>query len=120
MKFSTLAFALGLLASGQASRPIHAATLTASLVVTVTVVSSCQVSSPATTAATYAPVRANAASSISVTCTMPTPYNVSHNTSLTPSVSEITRKSSGSDTEAGTGNGAALSPGAYDYVTVTY
>jgi spore coat protein U-like protein len=83
-------------------------------------VSSCQVSAPATAPGTSRSIRANAATSISVACTYPTPYNVSHSTGLTPSVTEITRKTSGSDTEAGTSNGAAQSPGAYDFVTVTY
>jgi spore coat protein U-like protein len=82
--------------------------------------SSCQVSAPATAPGTYTAIRANAATSVSVACTNPTPYNVRHSTNLTPSVTEITRKTSGSDTEAGTSNGAAQSPGAYDFVTVTY
>jgi spore coat protein U-like protein len=103
-----------------ALRPCLAATRTASLSVTATVVSSCQVSVPATASRTYTGTRANVATPVSVACTNPTPYNVSHSTSLTPSVTEITRKTSGSDTEAGTSNGDAQSPGWYDFVTVTY
>jgi spore coat protein U-like protein len=120
MKYASLAFALGFLALGLASRPALAATSTASFSVTVTVVSSCQVSAPATASGTYTGTRANAATPVSVACTNHTPYNVSHSTGLTPSVTEITRKTPGSDTEAGTSNGAAQSPGAYDFVTVTY
>jgi len=120
MKYITLAFALSFLASALASRPSLAATRTASLSVTVTVVSSCQVSVPSTASGTYTVTRANAATSVSVACTNPTPYNVSHSTGVTPSITEITRKTSGSDTEAGTGNGAAQSSGVYDFVTVTY
>src|ERR1035437_2042366 len=115
MKYASLAFALGFLALGLASRPALAATSTASLSVTVTVVSSCQVSAPATASGTYTVTRANATTPDSDTCTSHTPYNVSHSTSLTPSVTEITRKTSGSDTEAGTGSGASQSPGAYDF-----
>ena|ERR1039458_5746567 len=120
MKYITLAFALGFLASALASRPSLAATRTASLSVTATVVSSCQVSVPAAAPRTYTVTRANAATPVSIACTNPTPYHVSHSASLTPSLTEITRKTSGSDTEAGTSNGASQSPGAYDFVTVTY
>ena len=120
MKYTLFALALGFLASGLASRPALAATSTASFSVTATVQSSCQVSAPATASGTYTVTRANASTPVSITCTNPTPYNVGHSTSLTPSVTEITRKTSGSDTEAGTGSGASQSPGAYDFATVTY
>jgi spore coat protein U-like protein len=83
-------------------------------------VSSCQVSTPATASGTYSATRANAATPVFVACTNHTPYNVNHSTSLTPSITESTRKTSGSDTEAGTSNGAAQSPSAYDFVTVSY
>src|ERR1035437_219368 len=119
MKYTLFALALGFLASGLASRPALAATSTASFSVTATVQSSCQVSAPATASGTYTVTRANASTPVSITCTNPTPYNVGHSTSLTPSVTEITRKTSGSDTEAGTSNGASQSPGAYDFVSVT-
>ncbi|MGO9317990.1 MAG: spore coat protein U domain-containing protein [Terracidiphilus sp.] len=118
MKYITLALSLGFLVSALASRPSLAATRTASLSITATVVSSCQVSAPATAPGTYTAIRANGATSVSVACTYPTPYNVSHSTGLTPSVTEITRKTFG--TEAGTSNGAAQSPSAYDFVTVSY
>ncbi len=71
MKIALIGFALGGLAIGLASRPALAATSTASFSVTATVVSGCQASAGAYTAARVAP------SSVSVNCTSPTAYNVS-------------------------------------------
>jgi len=111
MKYSTLVFALGLLASALASRPDIAATLTASFSVTATVNSSCQVSAPATASRSYTTARANPASSVSVNCTNPTPYNVSYSSGPAPSITTTMRKTAGSETVPGNGNGSPQ-PGA--------
>jgi spore coat protein U-like protein len=63
-------------------------------------VSSCQVSTTATASGTYAVTRANVATSVSVACTNPTPYNVSYSTELAPSVSVTTRKTAGSASDS--------------------
>jgi spore coat protein U-like protein len=104
MKYFTLAFALGFLASALASRPVLAATQTASFSVTVTVVSSCQISAPAIAPGSYTAARANPTSPVSVNCTMPTPYNVSYRTDPAPSVTVTTRKSASPETAPGTSN----------------
>jgi len=77
MKYASITFALGLLASGLASRPAVAATATASFSVTAMVVSGCQVSAPDLPSDRYAASGGNATSSVAVTCTKPTPYDVS-------------------------------------------
>jgi spore coat protein U-like protein len=131
MKFASLLFALGFLASALASRPALAATQTASFSVTVTVASSCQISASATASGTYTATRANAATPVSVTCTNSTPYNVSHSTGLTPSITEISRKAAGPEIGNGSSQPDAVSgqsagaqhvlPSAYvDTITVTY
>ena len=104
MKFLTLTLALGFLALAQVSRPALAATITASFSVTATILSSCQVAAPATAPGTYTATRANITSSVSVTCTNPTPYNVSYSAGLAPSATTTTRKAAGPDTVAGTGS----------------
>lgn len=102
MKYLTLTFALGFLASAQASRPALAATITASFSVTATVISSCQVAAPVTASGTYTATRANITSSVSVTCTNSTPYDVSYSAGLAPGAITTTRKTAGPDTVAGT------------------
>jgi len=134
MKYITLAFALGLLASALASTPALAATATASFSVSATVLSSCQVSAPATAYGVFTAARATAASPASVICTSPTPYNASLSAELTPSVTVTTRKTAGAGTLPRTGNGPSqqrnsngrtawsqyVAPGAFaDSVTVT-
>jgi len=104
MKFPVLAFALCILASGLASRPVLAATRTASFSVTATVVSSCQVSAPATASGTYTATRPSPTSPVSVTCTRPTPYNVSYSDGPPPSVTKTTQKTAGSEAFHGTGS----------------
>ena len=106
MKYFTLAFALGFLASALASRPVLAATQTASFSVTATIVSSCQISAPATASRSYTAARANAAFPVSVNCTMPTPYNVSYRTDPAPNVTVTTRKRTDTGTEPGTSTGS--------------
>ncbi len=128
MKFASLIFALCFLASALASKPAHAATLTASFSVSATVVSSCRASAPATAFGTYSAAGTNATSSVSVTCTNPTPYNVSYGTSLATSATATKRKMAGpargsSQPYAGYGRTAwsqPVAPGAFaDSVTVT-
>ncbi len=70
-------FVFGVLATGLAVGPAFAATVTASINVSVTVVAGCQ-ATPATHGfSSYAAATTNAASTVSVTCTQPTPYVVS-------------------------------------------
>jgi|GEM_PF-6331826 spore coat protein U-like protein len=70
--------ALGFLSLLLVAMPAFAATATASFSVTATVQATCEVSAPATASKAYtAATTANAASNVSVTCTNPTPYNVS-------------------------------------------
>ena len=77
MKRSSIAFALGLLWVGLASGFASAATATASFAVSATVVSSCQASpSSAAFYGVSAARMTNAASSVAITCTLPTPYSV--------------------------------------------
>lgn len=95
MKNASYAFALVFLALGMVSRPAHAATLTATLSVSATVVSSCQISAPATAFGTYTARRASAASPASVACTSPTPYNVSLSSGQAHSATETTQISAG-------------------------
>jgi spore coat protein U-like protein len=101
MKYTTLAVALGFMASALA---VLAATQTASFSVTATVVSSCQISAPATASRSYIATRASSASPASINCTMPTPYNVSYSTGPAPSVTVTTRKAAGPEAAPGTGN----------------
>jgi spore coat protein U-like protein len=107
MKFASLIFALCFLASTLASRPALAATATASFSVTATVVSSCQASTPATAFGANTAARVNAASPASVTCTSPTPYNVSLSAELAPSVTVTTRRTAGPASDS---PGSALLP----------
>jgi spore coat protein U-like protein len=76
MKIALFGFAMGFLAMGLTSSSALAATSTASFSVTATVVSGCQASSPASAFGTQTAARV-ALSSVSVTCTNPTAYNVS-------------------------------------------
>jgi spore coat protein U-like protein len=95
MKFASLIFALGFLASAMVSTPALAATATASFSVTATVLASCQVSAPASAYGANTAPRANAASPASVNCTNPTPYDVSYSTELAPSATATTRNTAG-------------------------
>ena len=96
MKCASFVFALGFLALGLGSKPVFAATRSASFAVTVTVLSSCQASTPATAFGIYSAAGGNAASPVSVTCTSPTPYNVSLSAELASSTTTTTRKTAGS------------------------
>lgn len=75
MKFALVKFVFTFLALGMAILPARAATVSASFSVSVTVVSGCQVTAPARVGASSA--TRVAASSVSITCTNPTAYDVS-------------------------------------------
>jgi len=77
MRSLSVAFAVGLLVAGLAPTPACAATASASFSVSATVVSSCQ-ATPHLSAANGTPAfaLANAASSVAIACTLPTPYTI--------------------------------------------
>ncbi len=83
MKSASSALALSFLASGLAPRLAAAATPSVSFGVTAIVQSACQVSAAAMDFQTYSVAMKKAASTISVTCTHPTPYNVCLSSGLT-------------------------------------
>jgi spore coat protein U-like protein len=124
--------ALGFLALGLASRPALAATATTTFAVTATVQATCLVSATPMAFGTYSGVIANSSSTVSVTCTNTTPYNVGLSAGLATGATVTTRKMTGpaaavlsyalfsdaartvnwgqtisTDTVAGTGNGSA-------------
>ena len=76
MKYVLFAFALGFLASGLASRPVLAATHTASFGVTVTVADTCLTAAMPPASGIYPASAANPASAVSVHCVIGTPYTV--------------------------------------------
>jgi len=92
MKYSTFAYALVFLASTLTSEHSFAATRTATVTVSATVVSSCQVSALSTPLPGNMATRANGASSVSVNCTNPTAYNVTYNTGTAPNVTTTARR----------------------------
>jgi len=123
---------LGFLALGLAPMPGVAATATTTFAVTATVQATCVVSATALPFGTYTAVVANATSTVSVTCTNTTPYNVGLNAGLATGATVTTRKMTGpasallgyslfsdaartvnwgqtigTDTVTGTGNGSA-------------
>lgn len=83
MKYASIAFVLGFLASGLASTPVLAATTSASFGVSVMVLASCQVSAPAAAFGTNTTAGGNAASTVAVACTNPVPYNIDSGAGLT-------------------------------------
>jgi spore coat protein U-like protein len=95
MKSTFSLFALGISAFCPALRPALAATSTASIAVTVTVESSCQVSTADLTSATYMIAKANPTSSVSVICDRPTAYNVGLSAGVAPDAPTITRVTTG-------------------------
>jgi spore coat protein U-like protein len=97
-------------------------------------VSSCQVSAPASAYGVNTVAKANTASPASVTCTSPTPYDVSLSAELAPNATAATRKTAGAYAMPGTARGSShtyasygqavgtqnVAPGAFaDSVTVT-
>jgi spore coat protein U-like protein len=120
------------LALGLAPMSAMAATATTTFAVTATVQATCVVSATAMAFGTYTAVVANGTSTVSVTCTNTTTYNVGLNAGLATGATVTTRKMTGpasallgyslfsdaarttnwgqtigTDTVAGTGNGSA-------------
>ena len=159
IKFALSAATLGFLALDIALLPAGAATATSSLAVSATVTSTCMVSATSLGFGSYSGLVAPASSTVSVTCTNTTPYNVGLSAGLGAGATVTSRKmtgpasallayglfrdtghtvgwggTAGTDTVAGTGNGATqpitvygqiptaqyVVPGAYaDTITVT-
>jgi len=95
MKSALSVLALGFLAVGLAPRPLVAATASASFGVSATVLATCLVSAAPMRFGTYTRAVLNATSSVSVTCTNPTPYNLSLSSGLTPGAPVVTPKMTG-------------------------
>jgi spore coat protein U-like protein len=72
--------------------PIHAATQTTTFQVTATVQATCTISATALAFGTYSGATLNATSSVSVTCTNTTPYNVGLNAGLASGATVTTRQ----------------------------
>jgi spore coat protein U-like protein len=141
MKSALPAAALGFLALGLATRPALATTATTTFGVTATVQATCLVSATALAFGTYTGALATSTSTVSVTCTNTTAYNVGLSAGLT-GASVVTRQMTGpasallnyamfsnstrtanwgqtvgTDTVTGTGNGAAQALTVYGQVT---
>jgi spore coat protein U-like protein len=126
------AAALCALALGLVARPASATTVTTTFAVTATVQSTCLVSATAMAFGTYTGALATSTSTVSVTCSNTTPYNIGLSAGLATSATVTTRAMTGpgaatltyglfqdsghstnwgqtvsTDTVAGTGNGAA-------------
>jgi spore coat protein U-like protein len=136
------AVALCFLVLGLATRPAVAATATTTFGVTATVQSTCLVSATALAFGTYTGALATSTSTVSVTCTNTTPYNVGLSAGLATGATVTTRQMTGpasallnyamfsnstrttnwgqtvgTDTVTGTGNGAAQALTVYGQVT---
>jgi len=85
MKIARLTIALGLLASSLISTSALAATASASFGVSATVVSACQASAPA---AAFGNRPTTGSSPVSVSCTLPTAYDVSLSANLLSSTAQ--------------------------------
>jgi spore coat protein U-like protein len=159
MKSALPVVALGFLALGLATQPAVAATVTTTFGITATVQATCLVSATSLAFGTYTGAVATSTSAVSVTCTNTTPYNVGLSAGLATGATVAARQMTGpasallgyalfsdaartvnwgqtigTDTVAGTGNGAAqaitvygqatagqfVAPGAYtDTITAT-
>ena len=159
VKFALSAYLLGFMALGLCALPADAATATNSFAVSATVASTCLVSATSLGFGSYTGLVVPASSTVSVTCTNTTPYNVGLSAGLGTGATVTARKmtgpasallayglfqdaghtvgwgvTAGTDTVAGTGNGATqpitvygqiptaqyVAPGAYaDTITVT-
>jgi len=142
MKSVLPAFALCFLVLGLATQPAVAATATTTFGVTATVQSTCLVSATALAFGTYTGALATSTSTVSVTCTNTTPYNVGLSAGLATGATVTTRQmtgpasallnyamfsnstrttnwgqTTGTDTVTGTGNGAAQALTVYGQVT---
>ncbi len=123
---------MAILALGLPTIPAVAATATGTFTVTATVQATCLLSATSLAFGTYTGVQTDATSTISVTCTNSTPYNVGLSAGLATGATVTTRKMTGpaaatlgyamfqdtarslnwgqtvsTDTETGTGNGSA-------------
>jgi len=141
MKFALSAATLSVLSLGLASMPAAAATTTTTFGVSATVQATCLVSATPLAFGTYTGISANSTSTVSVTCTNTTPYNVSLSAGLATGATVTTRKMTGpasalltyamftdaartlnwggtigTDTVPGTGNGAAQAITVYGQV----
>jgi len=159
VEFALLASQVGFLALGLFALSANAATATSSFAVSVTVASTCLVAATSMGFGTYTGQVAPASSTVSITCSNSTPYNVGLSAGLGTGATVTARKmtgpasallayglfqdaghsvgwgvTAGTDTVAGTGNGASqpitvygqiptaqyVAPGAYaDTITVT-
>jgi spore coat protein U-like protein len=142
MKSVLPAFAMCFLVLGLATKPAFAATATTTFGVTATVQSTCLVSATALAFGTYTGALATSTSTVSVTCTNTTPYNVGLSAGLATGATVTTRQmtgpasallnyamfsnstrttnwgqTTGTDTVTGTGNGAAQALTVYGQVT---
>ncbi|WP_080400280.1 spore coat U domain-containing protein [Burkholderia ubonensis] len=121
---------VGLLGAFAFNLPAGAATATATMTVTATVDATCQITTTPLAFGTYTGAQTDATSTVSVTCTNTTPYNVGLDAGLAPGATVTTRAMSitgaslpyslfqdagrtvnwgntvGTDTVAGTGNGS--------------
>lgn len=137
--FGLFAFAIG----GLLAVPAHAATSTASFPVTATVQASCVISAAALAFGTYTGVQADGSSTVTVTCTNSTTYNVGLNEGIASGATVATRQMTAgaatlnyalfrdasrrlnwgttvsADTLAGTGNGSAQSLTVYGRVSAS-
>jgi spore coat protein U-like protein len=89
VRFSLYASVVGLLTT---ALPIHAATQTTTFSVTATVQATCTISATTMAFGTYTGVVATATSTVSVTCTNTTPYNVGLDPGLSTGATVTTRK----------------------------
>ena len=141
LKSALPAAVLGFLALSLAPTSAVAATATTTFAVTATVQATCVVSATAMSFGTYTAAVANATSTVSVTCTNTTPYNVGLSAGLATGATVTTRKMTGpasallgyalfsdaartvnwgqtigTDTVTGTGNGSAQALTVYGQV----
>ena len=159
MKSPRPAAVLSFLLLGAALMPLHASTATTTFAVSATVAATCLISATPLGFGNYTGVVDPASSTVTITCTNTTPYNVGLSAGLATGATVTTRKMTGpaaallgyelfsnaghtinwgltigTDTVAGTGNGAAqpitvfgeipaaefVAPGAYaDTITAT-
>lgn len=141
LKSSLSVATLGFLALSLTPAPAQAATATTTFAVTATVQATCLISATPMAFGTYTGVVATSTSTISVTCTNTTPYNVGLNAGLATGATVTTRKMTGpasallsysltsdsahavnwgqtigTDTVTGTGNGSAQAITVYGQV----
>ena len=141
-KFALTTAAIGCLALSLASSPAVAATSTTTFTVSATVQAACQISAAPMAFGVYSGAAATTTSTVSVTCTNTTPYNVGLSAGQSTGATVANRKmagpgstflsyalfsdsartvnwgtTAGTDTVAGTGNGAIQAVNIYGRVT---